>query len=118
MAKKAEVEDAQKKEMGDPEMSDWAVDVVVRGDGWRSHYLRDILGNPFRSITLDPAWLTPTVIRLAQTIYDDRAFDRLPDLADALHESGCDNDEILGHCRGPGPHVRGCWAVDMVLGKK
>jgi hypothetical protein len=83
----------------------------------QANLLRDIFGNPFRSIILDPAWLTPAVIELAQAIYDNRAFDRLPALADALHEAGCDNDEILSHLRGPGPHVRGCWALDLVLGK-
>ena len=54
---------------------------------------------------------------VAATIYDDRAFDRLPILADALEDAGCDDHDILAHCRGPGPHVRGCWVVDLVLGK-
>ncbi len=80
--------------------------------------VRDIIGNPFHPITLDPAWLTPKVVHLAQQIYDNRAFVRLPALADALEEAGCDNPEILNHCRGPGPHVRGCWVVDAVLGKE
>jgi hypothetical protein len=80
-------------------------------------FLRDIFGNPFRPITVDPAWLTSTVLALAQGIYDDRAFDRMPILADALQDAGCDNDDILTHCRGTGPHVRGCWVVDLVLGK-
>jgi hypothetical protein len=79
--------------------------------------LRDIFGNPFRPVSLDPAWLTPQVLDLAQSIYDERAFDRMPRLADALETSGCDNAEILNHCRGPGPHVRGCWVIDLVLGK-
>jgi hypothetical protein len=55
---------------------------------------------------------------MAQAIYDDRAFKQMPDLADTLEEAGCENAEILNHCRGPGPHVRGCWAVDAVLGKE
>jgi hypothetical protein len=80
--------------------------------------LRDVFGNPFRPITPNPHWLTPNVVSLAQAIYDDRAFDRMPELADALHEAGCRNDEILSHCRGPGPHVRGCWGVDIIIGKK
>ena len=80
--------------------------------------LRDIFGNPFRPATMEPAWITPTVKRLAETIYADRAFDRLPILADALEEVGCTNAEILVHCRGPGPHVRGCWVVDLLLGKE
>jgi hypothetical protein len=79
--------------------------------------LRDIFGNPFRPVAFNPAWLTSTVLALARGIYDERAFDRMPILADALQDAGCDNDDILTHCRGPGPHVRGCWVVDLVLGK-
>jgi hypothetical protein len=90
----------------------------VAEQGEQCGVVRDIFGPmPFRPIVLAPSWLTPTVVLLAQTIYDDRAFDRIPALADALHEAGCDNEEILNHCRGPGPHVRGCWVVDLVLGK-
>jgi hypothetical protein len=63
-------------------------------------------------------WNAATVWKIAQAIYDDRAFDCLPILADALEEAGCDNADILDHCRGPGPHVRGCWVVDMLLGKE
>jgi hypothetical protein len=80
--------------------------------------LRCIIGNPFHSITFDSARLTGKVIPLAQAIYDGRAFDRMPELADALERAGCDNAEILAHCRGPGPHVRGCWVVDLLLGKQ
>lgn len=79
---------------------------------------RDIFGNPFRPITADPRWLTPTVVALATGIYEERAFDRMPILADALEEAGCDDTDILTHCRGDGPHVRGCWVVDLVLGKQ
>jgi hypothetical protein len=79
--------------------------------------LRDIFGNPFRPAACDPAWRTPTVRRLAETIYEERAFDRLPILADALEEAGCTNSDILSHLRGPGPHTRGCWVVDAILGK-
>jgi len=79
--------------------------------------LRDIFGNPFRPITVDPAWRTATVVALTEAIYADRAFDRLPILADALEEAGCTSAELLSHCRQPGEHVRGCWAVDLVLGK-
>ena len=79
----------------------------------------DIFGNPFQhEITLNPAWLTRAVVRLAQSIYHNRTFDRLPELADALADAGCDNEEILRHGRGPGPHVKGCWVVDLVLGKE
>ncbi|MBL8793520.1 MAG: hypothetical protein JNM56_06430 [Planctomycetia bacterium] len=80
--------------------------------------LRDIFGNPFRPITIDAAWLTSTVVSLAQAIYNERAFDRLPILADALEDAGCDNADILNHCRQPGEHIRGCWCVDLLLGKQ
>ena len=83
----------------------------------QSFVFRDISGNPFRPISINLAWLTPAVVELDQSIYDDRAFDWMPALADALHDAGCDNDEILSHCRGPGPHVRGCWVVDIILGR-
>jgi hypothetical protein len=82
--------------------------------------LRDIYGNPFRPVAVAPVWLAwngGTVPKLAQAIYDERAFDRLPILADALEEAGCADSDILSHCRQPAEHVRGCWAVDLLLGK-
>lgn len=85
---------------------------------YQCHLIREIFGNPFRPVTLDPSWLTPTVTAIAQTIYDDRRFADLPILADALEEAGCDNAEILQHCRGTEFHSRGCWVVDLVLGKE
>ncbi len=78
---------------------------------------RCIFGNPFHPVTPDPSWLTPTVVGLATAIYEERAFHNLPILADALEEAGCSDAGVLGHCRGGGEHVRGCWAVDMCLGK-
>ncbi len=81
------------------------------------HVLRDIFGDPFHPVSPTPEWLTSTVVALAEGIYQDRAFDRMPILADALEDAGCDNENILNHCRGDGPHVRGCWVVDLVLGK-
>jgi hypothetical protein len=80
--------------------------------------LRDIFGNPFRSVVCDPVWRTSTVTQLAAALYDERAFERLPILADALEEVGCADAALLGHLRGPGPHVRGCWVVDLVLGNQ
>jgi hypothetical protein len=80
--------------------------------------LRELIGNPFRPVTLNPSWLTSTVLTLAEGTYAERAFDRLPILADALQDAGCDNTDVLDHCRGPGQHVRGCWVVDLVLGKQ
>ncbi len=69
-------------------------------------------------IVADPAWLTDTVQSIATAIYRDRAFDRLPILADAFEEAGCTNADVLLHCRKPAEHVRGCWVVDLVLGKQ
>lgn len=80
--------------------------------------IRDMFGNPFHPITVESSWLTSTVTALAQSIYDDRAFHQLPILADALEESGCADEVILRHCRQPGAHVRGCWVLDLVLGKE
>jgi len=100
---------------------------VAREDEWRyqADLLRDIIGNPFRSIALDPAWRTPAVVSLATAAYEERNLpagtlepNRLAVLADALEEAGCDNDDLLSHLRGPGPHVRGCWVVDLLLGKE
>ena len=78
----------------------------------------EIFGNPFRPVTFAPEWKTSTVTALAETIYADRTFGNLPVLADALEDAGCDHADILSHCRGPGSHVRGCWVVDLVLGKE
>jgi hypothetical protein len=85
-----------------------------------AEFLRDIFGNPFRPVWVHPdslTWNDGTVPKLAQTIYDDRRFDLLPILADALEEAGCDHADVLAHCRGSGSHVRGCWVVDLLLGK-
>jgi hypothetical protein len=80
--------------------------------------LRDIFGNPFRPVSLDPSWRTSTVLSLAEGIYAERAYDRLPILADALQDAGCDDPDILAHCQSGGVHVRGCWVVDLLLGKE
>jgi hypothetical protein len=80
--------------------------------------LRDVFGNPFRPVAFSPDWRTDTVLALARQMYDSREFSAMPILADALQDAGCDNDDILSHCRGDGPHVRGCWVVDLVLGKE
>jgi hypothetical protein len=79
--------------------------------------VREIFGNPFRSITFSPDWGTDSVIALARRAHEVWEFSALPILADALQEAGCDNADILNHCRGPGPHVHGCWVVDLVLGR-
>jgi hypothetical protein len=84
----------------------------------QSNILRDIFGNPFRPGAVDPAWVTSTVTALVRRMYESRDFSAMPILADALQDAGCDNEDILNHCRGPGPHVRGCWVVDAVLRKE
>ena len=99
---------------------DW-LKVQSEDEAEQAGLFRDIFGNPFRPVTIDPAWLRwndATVPRLAQQMYDSRDFASMPILADALEEAGCTNADILEHCRGPGPHVRGCWVVDLVLGKE
>ena len=80
--------------------------------------LRDIFGNPFRPVTFSPSWRTDTALSLAAQMYESRDFSPMPILADALQDTGCDNDDILDHCRSEGPHVRGCRVVDLVLGKQ
>jgi hypothetical protein len=80
--------------------------------------LRDIFGNPFQPVAFSPEWRTDTTVALARQMYESREFSAMPILADALQDAGCDNANILGHCRGNGPHVRGCWVADMVLDKR
>jgi hypothetical protein len=83
----------------------------------QSALIRDIFGNPFRPVTFSPEWLTSTVVALAQHMYESRDFSAMPILADALQDAGCDNEEVLNHCRQAGEHVRGCWVVDLILSK-
>jgi hypothetical protein len=120
----------------DPAFIVWAANLGERGSGGycppavQAALLRDLFGPlPFRLLPpLAPAWLRwdgGIVGRLAEGVYGDR---RLPEgtldpapltvLADALEDAGCDQADMLAHLRGPGPHVRGCWAVDLVLGKE
>ena len=128
--------------------AEWAAQFAASSDGWQAasrasnfayvaagdglqpgpehtaqaHLLRCIFGPlPFRSVEIEPSWLIwndGTIQKIARTIYEERAFDHLPVLADALEDAGCANAHILGHCRGAGPHVRGCWVVDLMLGKE
>jgi hypothetical protein len=109
---------------------EWAVPVAAQHlvDGLRKRewacqadLLRCIFDNSFWPITLDPAWRAwhdGLLASMARQMYDSRDFRDMPILADALEEAGCDDPDILGHCRQPGPHVRGCWVVDAVLGRE
>jgi hypothetical protein len=94
-------------------------EVLAREEPPQTFLLRDIIGPlPFRPILFDSAWPPTTLKKLAECIYDSRAFDRLPILADALEEAGCTNADIVGHCRNGLEHVRGCWVIDLLLGKQ
>jgi hypothetical protein len=84
----------------------------------QADFVRDIFGNPFRPVVFDPAWRTSTTLALARQMYDSRDFSPMPILADALQDAGCDNADILNHCRRPGEHTKGCWVIDLLLGKE
>jgi hypothetical protein len=79
--------------------------------------MRDVFGNPFRPVALAPEWRTDTAVALARQMYESREFGGMPILADALQDAGCDSEPLLAHCRSGEVHVRGCWVVDLVLGK-
>jgi hypothetical protein len=82
------------------------------------HLLREIFGNPFHSVVFKKSWWTDTVLSLARQMYDSREFSAIAILADALQDAGCDNDDILTHCRDANQvHIRGCWVLDLILGK-
>jgi len=101
---------------------------LARQNAWRDMavkqcaLLRCIFSNPFRQVPIAGrsllAWNDSTIPKLAQAIYEAQAFDRLPVLADALEEAGCQDEDMLNHCRRPGVHVKGCWVFDLVLGKE
>ena len=88
-------------------------------------FFRELQAHIFRAfefemgagVRIQATWLTSAVVALARGIYADRAFDRLPILADALQDAGCDSDSVLSHCRDAGPHARGCWVVDLLIGR-
>jgi hypothetical protein len=93
-------------------------DALYREFTYQTHLLRELLGNPGKPVAFNPRWCTPTATSIAQQMYESRDFSTMPTLADALQDVGCDNADILNHCRDANAtHVRGCWVVDMVLGK-
>jgi hypothetical protein len=108
-----DVLDLVARSFGAPNEAEWSEVRAIQTD-----LMRDVFGNPFRPIALSPSWLTDTAVTLARTMYEAREFSAMPILADALQDAGCDNTDILDHCRDPQQeHVRGCWVVDLVLGK-
>lgn len=102
----------------DPWMDPWTEEVWqrVRRDekAVQADLLRDVVGNPFRPVTPAPHWFTRPVVSIAEGVQADLAFDRLPVLADALEDAGCEHPAVLAHSRAGGPHVRGCWVIDML----
>lgn len=76
---------------------------------------RDVAGNPFQPIVVNPLWQTEAVLAIAQSIDREGAFGQLPIVADALQEAGCDDERVLSHCQSSGPHVPGCWLINMLL---
>ena len=96
-----------------------AIGLIVLGtDQTIEHEYRMMLTLPGVAVYESRIWNDATIPKMAQAIYEDRAFDGMPILADALEEASCANADILDHCRGPGSHVRGCWVVDLILGKE
>jgi hypothetical protein len=97
-----------------------AVDALKRRDHLRGlvfGFIRDVYSPVAGRAAIDPAWRTGTAVALARGMYESRDFTPMPILADALQDAGCDSDDILSHCRQPSEHVRGCWVVDLILGK-
>jgi hypothetical protein len=95
-------------------------DAQATADSVQCNLLHDIFGNPFRPLILNPAWLSwhsGLLVSMARQMYDSRDFTDMPVLADALEEAGCQDQDILNHCRARGEHVRGCWVLDLLLGK-
>jgi hypothetical protein len=111
-------------ELGSIVMRVWWIRGGLRGipGTTQSDLLRDLFGPlPFRPVTVHPdvlAWNDRLVVRLAQAIYDGMRWGDIPILADALLDAGCDDENLIAHCRSEGPHVRGCWAIDLILGKR
>jgi hypothetical protein len=101
---------------GGPTAKGWEI-VDVNEHSGQASALRDLFGTSLPRTPLDPLWQTSGVVSIAQRIYEERAFDALPILADALEDASCTDVSILSHCRCDGPHFRGCWVVDLLLGK-
>jgi hypothetical protein len=109
-------------QVGEGPASPQAAAARQREEAVQADLLRDLFANPFRPPPAPHptvlAWGDGTVVRIARAIYEERGFGRLPILADALLDAGCEDADLIAHCRSAGPHVRGCWAIDAVLGKQ
>jgi hypothetical protein len=90
----------------------------TRYDSGQVAILRDLFGSPFHAVDCDSTWQTRSVMSITRAIAEEQAFDRVPILADALEEAGCSSAEILDHLRTQNDHFRGCWVVDLLLGRK
>lgn len=101
-------------ELFDGEMSE---DELQSQNAILADILRDIFGNPHREHEHEPAWLTSEISALSQQVYDDQAFDHFPRLLTMLTNANCDNHDLLDHIRSDDHHVRGCWAIDLLIGK-
>ncbi|MBX9625628.1 MAG: hypothetical protein K2X82_17630 [Gemmataceae bacterium] len=94
------------------------MDAAAAESAAQADLVRCVVPSPFRPVAFDPDWRTTSVVALARQMYDARDFVHVPILADALDDAGCADPEVLGHCRHPFPHARGCWVVDLVLGRE
>ena len=93
-------------------------DPIAPTESFLCNLFREVFGNPFRPVAFDKGWRSGSALSLARTMYESRDFAAMPILADALQDAGCENEDVLNHCRDPKrAHVRGCWVVDLVLGK-
>ena len=95
---------------------------LVNPLAFMAELLADLFGPlPFHTVYINDEWLAwndGTIPKIAQSVYEEGTFADLPILADALEEAGCTNADLVNHCRSGGPHVKGCWAVDLILGKQ
>jgi len=101
------------------QLSAWDAAVTI-GTREQASFLREVLGNPFRATTTDGwlDWRCGLIPAMAQQMYDTGDFRELPILGDALEDAGCTDSHLLAHCRSVGEHVRGCWALDLLIGKE
>jgi hypothetical protein len=101
-------------------ITDWQAELATR-TRWQVGLVHEVIGNPFRPRVLEPVclnWGNGLVRHLAEGIYEEKAFERMGVLGDALEDAGCRDDVILDHCRGGGEHVRGYWVLDLILGRE